>query len=294
MLQGLAFQTAPAEANEKTMHELLFLADVLLMVVGAGICAVAGVLWLRKGRRDPLRAAPARPNSLTPADVLACLAVWALGFVLARWALAGRLELALPAEQAQQVIGSLANNIAELAGAAACLLVGAVSFRGGWRGFGLMRRPVGRDLTAAAVGYLAVLPICTGLVYVSRGLIHVFRPGYELPRHPVLESLDWLVGWPRWALIGGAILVAPLAEELFFRGLVQSGLGRLLRGRWPAVVCTGLLFGAIHTQPEAVVPLAVLGIALGYLYERTGSLIAPILMHALFNAKNIIWTLLAA
>ena len=49
-------------------------------------------------------------------------------------------------------------------------------------------------------------------------------------------------------------------------------------------------FGAIHyTQLPAVVPLAALGMILGYMYERTGSLGGPILLHMLFNVKTLIW-----
>jgi membrane protease YdiL (CAAX protease family) len=90
-------------------------------------------------------------------------------------------------------------------------------------------------------------------------------------------------------LVAQGILVvgmAPVAEELFFRGFLFGGL----RGRltfWPAALISGVFFGAIHLLGGsliAVVLLSVFGVLLAWLYERTGSLGPPILMHAIQNA----------
>ncbi len=272
------------------MSETLFVVDVILMVIGGLGCAVAVVVWLARGRRDPLRGAPLRPNSLDAADVLLCVSAWALCFGMAESVLNGLLALAGPDDQRQQLIGSLSNDVAQIGGGAACLLVGSVAFRGGWRTFGLTRRSPLRDIPVAIICYVPIFPICMGLAYGSTWVIRLLRPAYELPKHPVLKSLEWLTGWPEWLLIAGAVIVAPVAEELFFRGLIQTGLKKLLRSRWLAIAGTGLIFGAIHWQPDAVLALAALGAAMGFLYEKTGSLVPAILVHALFNAKNILWT----
>jgi membrane protease YdiL (CAAX protease family) len=90
-------------------------------------------------------------------------------------------------------------------------------------------------------------------------------------------------------LVAQGILVvglAPISEELFFRGFLFGGL----RGKlsfWPAALISGLFFGSIHLAGgswEVVPPLAVFGVLLAWLYERTGSIGPPILMHALQNA----------
>ena len=96
-------------------------------------------------------------------------------------------------------------------------------------------------------------------------------------------SSPWLV------LLGLSVVVmAPLSEEVFFRGLVQSMLRRYLHRPWVAVVVTGLLFSLLHWPYWYSMPaLLALGIAIGYNYERTGRLWAPILIHALFNALNL-------
>jgi len=81
-------------------------------------------------------------------------------------------------------------------------------------------------------------------------------------------------------------VIAPLAEEIFFRGYFYGAL-RNWRGPWPAALITGLVFGAIHAGSADLVflvPLAILGFALCVVRERTGSLLPCIALHALNNA----------
>ena len=91
------------------------------------------------------------------------------------------------------------------------------------------------------------------------------------------------------ALVAVALLVcvlAPIAEELFFRGFCFTALRRTL-GMLPAAVLTGVIFGAIHlggTDIEFIVPLMVFGLVLCLLYVWTDSLLPCIVLHALNNA----------
>jgi membrane protease YdiL (CAAX protease family) len=91
------------------------------------------------------------------------------------------------------------------------------------------------------------------------------------------------------ALVAVSILVcvvAPIAEELFFRGFCFTALRRTL-GMLPAAALTGIIFGAIHlggTDIEFIVPLMVFGFFLCLLYVWTGSLVPCIVLHALNNA----------
>ena len=91
------------------------------------------------------------------------------------------------------------------------------------------------------------------------------------------------------ALVAVAVLVcvlAPIAEELFFRAFCFTALRRTL-GMLPAAVVTGMIFGAIHlggTDIEFIVPLMVFGFFLCLLYVWTGSLLPSIVLHALNNA----------
>ncbi|MFH0981968.1 MAG: CPBP family intramembrane glutamic endopeptidase, partial [Planctomycetota bacterium] len=83
---------------------------------------------------------------------------------------------------------------------------------------------------------------------------------------------------------------APMAEECFFRGMLQTMLLRVLRRRWVAVLAPALLFGMAHLdQPHVVPALTLFGVILGLQYERSGALVGPIALHALFNLKTLIW-----
>jgi uncharacterized protein len=81
-------------------------------------------------------------------------------------------------------------------------------------------------------------------------------------------------------------VVAPVAEEFFFRGYFYGSL-RNWRGIWPAAIGTGIVFGAIHgssADPAFLVPLAFFGFALCLLYEKTGSLYPGIAVHCANNS----------
>jgi len=97
-------------------------------------------------------------------------------------------------------------------------------------------------------------------------------------------------------VVGGfvVIVMAPIAEEFFFRAFFYRALRNSLArrfGRWRGAVLgavlTGVLFGAVHFEPDAVaiIPvLAGLGVMFCLVYERTGSLFSVIALHALINA----------
>jgi membrane protease YdiL (CAAX protease family) len=80
------------------------------------------------------------------------------------------------------------------------------------------------------------------------------------------------------------VLLAPVAEELFFRGFLFAGI-RTRWSLWPAAITSGLIFGLVHapTGLTTVVPLAALGVALCWLYDRTGSLWPCVIAHMINN-----------
>ncbi len=87
------------------------------------------------------------------------------------------------------------------------------------------------------------------------------------------------------AVIFLTTLMAPVVEELFFRGFLFGSLRR--RMSWPlAAVLAGAIFGAVHLGTPAIflVPLGVFGALLCTLYQRTGSLIPGMAVHAFNNA----------
>jgi ABC-2 type transport system permease protein len=86
---------------------------------------------------------------------------------------------------------------------------------------------------------------------------------------------------PSW-LVALAVVAAPIFEEFIFRGLVFGGLRRSL-GLWPAILASSAIFAIVHPAIAAV-PVFGLGVCAALVYERTGFLLAPMLVHAVYNA----------
>jgi membrane protease YdiL (CAAX protease family) len=81
-------------------------------------------------------------------------------------------------------------------------------------------------------------------------------------------------------------LVAPLAEELAFRGVLLPAFGGVW-GMWPAIVVSAALYGAYHLNLWLLFPTMVLGAALGWLAWTRRSLWPAIVLHALYNAVAV-------
>lgn len=112
---------------------------------------------------------------------------------------------------------------------------------------------------------------------------------YQHPqKHSLLLELDRSAGIGiRIAVILAAVVVAPVFEEMLFRGFLQTGFRRITRSAVAAVGMSSLIFALIHAPWQAP-PIFVLSLFLGWVYERTRSLWAPIGMHAAFNALVIV------
>lgn len=85
-------------------------------------------------------------------------------------------------------------------------------------------------------------------------------------------------------------LAAPVTEEVVFRGLIQSRLARALPG-WPAVLLSALMFALCHGQPVWMGYAFVLGLVLGVMAWRAGSILPSILTHIVFNTIGQILSL---
>ena len=83
-----------------------------------------------------------------------------------------------------------------------------------------------------------------------------------------------------------AVSLAPLAEEFIFRFFIYGVLKRYF-GRVVAVVASALLFAAVHAHLPSFAPLFVLGSCFAIVYEWSGSILVPMMMHALFNAITL-------
>lgn len=89
-----------------------------------------------------------------------------------------------------------------------------------------------------------------------------------------------------WPLLVGGVLVAPVVEEIFFRGFVFAGLRKRYGWQRAALVSAGL-FAVLHLQPLALVPIMILGLIFAYLYHRSESIWPAVAMHVLTNGIGL-------
>lgn len=83
------------------------------------------------------------------------------------------------------------------------------------------------------------------------------------------------------------VIIAPVTEELFFRGVLQRSLS-IRYGPGKAIVYSGLLFGIVHLLPWQVVPAVVLGTLFAWFREKTGSLWPSLIAHAITNGTSLV------
>ncbi len=147
--------------------------------------------------------------------------------------------------------------------------------------------PAGRAL-ASGLGFFALA--FTAVIAVSLALGPFLHPT-EPPQKDLMELLSRMRGPLSVGLLFLTVaVVAPVFEELLFRGLLLPWLGQRLEARlgkragWLLAVATsGLLFGAMHLQPLGLPTLGTLGVVLGFAFLRTGNLLTCILVHGVWN-----------
>lgn len=83
------------------------------------------------------------------------------------------------------------------------------------------------------------------------------------------------------------VVVAPVAEEVFFRGFAFRGISAR-RGFWPAAIIVSAVFAVIHIEPTNMAPIFVLSLLLCWLQWKTSSVVPPILCHMVYNGVQIV------
>jgi membrane protease YdiL (CAAX protease family) len=181
-------------------------------------------------------------------------------------------------------------------------VIGAVCFQGAaiaWIYFFLRRHGMGwreafglsfagpdlqRALLAGGLAVLVVLPAAFLLGKAAEVLL--MRLGVSPELQVAVKLLQQRPPPERLIVYGlGAVFLAPVAEEMLFRGILYPTLkqsGHPLLALW----VSSLLFASTHLNLMAFVPLTFLALVLTWLYERTASLMAPMVTHLLFNAVN--------
>ena len=179
------------------------------------------------------------------------------------------------------------------------------------KGFGLNIKTIVKDFFVAFVNLLTVWPLLLAAITLTIffGKL-IWGQDYQIQQHQELEMLtEYSQLSLRIIIFIVAVVMAPLLEEMLFRGLVQTMLVSRISylvsrvssdqqpatsdalGAWFAIAISSGLFAIIHANAGHWPALFVLGVCLGYSYEKSGSLFRPIFIHSLFNAASLIATL---
>lgn len=134
------------------------------------------------------------------------------------------------------------------------------------------------------LSFVVLQPLCLGWEVVLDAF------GTRVEEQDVLlqfrEAVEARDAWQVAVFALTATVLAPVTEEIIFRGVFFGGLAT----RWgflPAAIGSSLVFGAVHFSISASFPLFLVGMVLCYLYRRTGSIYPAIVFHAIFNGATL-------
>jgi membrane protease YdiL (CAAX protease family) len=310
-------------AAAKSPAEITGLLQITILVFFMGLSVVSVVLFRRVMSCERAEAIH-WPVRFGPTDTLLKLFILVFACFVCIGLLAGLivpLFAGMPKEQGGFIAGVLGT------GATFVIMVGvnAVVRPDGTRLIGLSLRDLPRGIWGGLVGIVIVLPWLFWLLTIAEMLMRHFQ--VHVPtEHEIFKQ--WKEPGTRESVkvvsIIAAVFIAPFAEELLFRGFLQTALSKLFTpgairhermqaqmpeppkndpgglpfleyaplpplvptksARYGAIVVTSLTFALIHQPVFIQPPIFLLSLGLGYVYERTGRLWSSIFMHLFFNA----------
>jgi len=266
------------------------LIDAILIIPGV----ILLIIWLTKTSlgQNALAGANQRPNNMRFYTPFIPFAIWMAAISLAQIT-TEKFFTNLPDWQIELV------NISIFCAAAVfaifvTLFLARKHFYYKLKGFGLNLRTAPADFAIALLNLIAAWPVVLLAIIITifAGKM-IVGPNFNLHQH---DQLITLTENPQLSLriiiIITAVLIAPIFEEMLFRGLFQSVILSYTARPWIAIFLSAWLFAIVHPYSEHWPALFVLGVFLGYSYEKSGSLLRPIFIHLLFNAASITTTLL--
>lgn len=270
----------------------MFLVFVLLFGVAAfGLGAVVGFVAVVMASMGYLRSS-LKPQTGHGHVYIETFVVWLAGFI----GISFVIGFLVP--PAYSLIANAVGFPASLAALAWPLLRG-VSFNDLCSELGITLRKLWLEPFAGLLGYIAGFPLLVlsaVFMIILMGIfgeqpsVDNFEPVYE-PSHPINETVSkGGMGVIFWVALMTCVM-APLVEETIFRGVLYRHLrdmtasGRILLSTLVSAAVSGFVFAAVHPQGIFVVPvLGTLGFIFAVVREWRGSLVAPMVMHAIHNS----------
>ena len=139
-----------------------------------------------------------------------------------------------------------------------------------------------KNFSFGVQGYLSLLPLLFLSLLVSLWMADLFHiPPPTQPIQDLFKEGSRVEIFFLGLLM--VVLVGPIIEEIFFRGFLYNALKMKWGRRW-AILATGFLFALLHANWVGLLPITLLGCALAYGYELTGSLVTSMTIHILHNS----------
>ncbi len=148
-----------------------------------------------------------------------------------------------------------------------------------------LKWPAAHDLTLGIIALLVLIAASDALLYLTgRDLVSPF----QLQTYKTAAAAGWLA-----PMFAAEIVIGPAGEETIFRGFLFRGWVRSPRSLWPAIVVISILWAMLHLQYDwtGMLEIFVIGLLLGWMRWRSGSLVLSFLLHALFNLEATLETL---
>lgn len=272
--------------------------DILgqLWIMPIALAAIGAIVWMGCLRRGVLKRGPRRDVGFGLFDLVAGFGLMVIGMSIGVLVIG---QLTPLDESGKRVYESVTKQAGVVLLGQLIVYLPPVLYvlwragmaREGWRRIGLRPAHPASDIAAGAAATVLALPVVLFTLLLSAAARLAMGETVEKVGHPMLESLltsDALSATLMFAT--SAIVVAPIVEEILYRGLLQTALLSAMPGRrWTVIIIAAAAFALQHLgmPPHTLPGLFILGLFLGWLYERTGSLLAPIVLHMGFNAFNV-------
>jgi membrane protease YdiL (CAAX protease family) len=268
-------------AETITASDFIWLAGLILFA-----CWLLDTSLGRKALTD----LPPRRNSMPPYLPLVPLMLWFGGVAMAV-ALVQKLTPGLQGWETK-FRDHLIMSIGAVITIAAMMFLAHVHFARRLKGFGLNIRTIVKDFFMAIVNLLTAWPIMMAAITMTMFVAElIWGADYEMQQHQQLELITEYPQLPlRIMIVFVAVVIAPLLEEMLFRGFIQTAIRSFFNIRnsaWPAIAASSMFFAIMHAEAGHWPALFVLGVCLGYSYEKSGSLFRPIFIHLFFNASSV-------
>ena len=155
-----------------------------------------------------------------------------------------------------------------------------------YNAFGIAPRKIIKHVLLGVLFYLAIMPILLVCQFTWQVFLHIIdhQPDLQDVAHFVLGETNMPM---RIYLVIMGVALAPIMEEIFFRGIllpICTRRGGIAKG----IILVSLIFATIHFHVPSLVPLFILSVAFSLAYFYSKSIIVPITMHSIFNGTSMI------